>query len=119
MSNIIRAGDVYLCDFSLSATGSMQGGKRPCIIVDNKMACAFSPCIHCVPLTSQTKKNLPLHYELTTRDCDCLAKDSIALCEQFMLVDKSQLLEYIGSIAQLDLINISEMCKKNLPFMYR
>ena len=39
---------------------SMQWGKRPCIIVDNAMACAFSPCIHCVPLTTQDRKNC--HY---------------------------------------------------------
>ena len=119
MCGVIRAGDVYLCDFSSSAIGSMQGGVRPCIIVDNKMACAFSPCIHCVPLTSQSKKNMPLHYELTTMECACLSKDSTALCEQFMLVDKSQLMDYIGRIARLDLVNISEMCKKNLPFVYR
>ena len=56
MGKVVSAGDVYLCDFSQSTTGSMQSGLRPCIIVDNKMACAFSPCIHCVPLTTQTKK---------------------------------------------------------------
>lgn len=111
----IKAGDVYLCDFSTSKVGSMQGGLRPCIIVDNRMACSFSPCIHCVPLTSQIKKHMPLHYELST---DFLDKKSIALCEQYTLVDKSQLVELIGNITQLDLINISQLCKKNMPFTY-
>lgn len=111
----VEAGDVYLCDFSMSKVGSMQGGLRPCIIVDNRMACVFSPCIHCVPLTSQTKKHMPLHYELST---DFLDKKSIALCEQYTLVDKSQLMELIGNITQLDLINISQLCKKNMPFTY-
>lgn len=111
----VESGDVYLCDFSMSKVGSMQGGLRPCIIVDNRMACVFSPCIHCVPLTSQTKKHMPLHYELST---DFLDKKSIALCEQYTLVDKSQLMELIGNITQLDLINISQLCKKNMPFTY-
>ena len=115
MDMAIKAGEVYLCDFSTSKVGSMQGGIRPCVIVDNRMACAFSPCIHCVPLTSQVKKYIPLHYELST---DFLDKKSTALCEQYTLVDKSQLVELIGNITQLDLINISERCKKNLPFIY-
>lgn len=118
MGKVVSAGDVYLCDFSQSTTGSMQSGLRPCIIVDNKMACAFSPCIHCVPLTTQTKKYMPLHYILDTKECSFLDKDSIALCEQYTLVDKLQLKDYIGRITQLDLINISERCKKNLPFVY-
>ena len=115
MDMAIKAGEVYLCDFSTSKVGSMQGGLRPCIIVDNRMACAFSPCIHCVPLTSQSKKHMPLHYELST---DFLDKKSTALCEQYTLVDKSQLTELIGMISQLDLINISQLCKKNMPFTY-
>ena len=45
----VKAGEIYLCDFSTSGVGSMQGGVRPCVIIDNRMACVFSPCIHCVP----------------------------------------------------------------------
>lgn len=113
--NSVKAGEIYLCDFSMSGVGSMQDGLRPCVIVDNQMACIFSPCIHCVPLTSQEKKYMPLHYKLSNY---YLHKDSIALCEQYTLVDKSQLKELIGNITQLDLINISQLCKKNMPFTY-
>lgn len=111
----VKSGEIYLCDFSTSGVGSMQGGVRPCVIVDNRMACVFSPCIHCVPLTSQDKKHMPLHYTLNGHG---LYKESIALCEQYTLVDKSQLTELIGNITQLDLINISQLCKKNMPFTY-
>lgn len=118
MSIAIKGGDIFLCDFSRLAIGSMQGGTRPCVIVDNHMACAFSPCIHCVPLTSQDKKDLPLHYKLDKTECDALDKDSIALCEQYTLIDKSQLMDKIGEVARIDLINISSLCIKNLPFVY-
>ena len=114
----IKAGDVYLCDFSTSKVGSMQGGLRPCIIVDNRMACAFSPCIHCVPLTTQSKKQLPLHYDLDIDECDCLDADSTALCEQYTLIDKSQLKDRIGEVTKVDLVNIVSLCKKNFPFTY-
>lgn len=118
MNKVVNSGDVYLCDFNVNAYGSMQGGLRPCIILDNKMACGFSPCIHCVPLTSQDKKELPLHYILDTTECDFLDKDSIALCEQYTLIDKSQLKDKIGEITRLDLLRIVNLCKKNLPFNY-
>ena len=114
----VNSGGVYLCNFDISAHGSMQGGLRPCIIIDNKMADVFSPCIHCVPLTSKCKKELPLHYVLSATDYDFLDMDSIALCEQYTLIDKSQLKDKIGEITKSDIINITNLCKKNFPFSY-
>lgn len=118
MEKVVSSGEVYICDFSNIANGSMQGGVRPCIIVDNKMAGAFSPCIHCVPLTSQDKKELPLHYILDATDYDFLDMDSVALCEQYTLIDKSQLKDRIGEVTKVDLVNIVSLCKKNFPFTY-
>ncbi len=115
---MIKTGDVYYCDFG-DHDNSVQSGKRPCIIVDNAMACAYSPCIHCVPLTTQDKKRLPLHYKLKEEYCKAVDKDSVALCEQYQLVDKSQLIHYIGRLSRYDLANIVELCKKNLPFNYK
>lgn len=118
MEKLVGSGEVYICNFSNIANGSMQGGIRPCIIVDNKMACAFSPCVHCVPLTTQSKKQLPLHYHLDIKEYDCLHENSIALCEQYTLIDKSQLKDKIGEVTKTDLINIISLCKKNFPFTY-
>ena len=118
MSMVVDSGDVYLCNFGMSACGSMQGGVRPCVVIDNKMAGAFSPCIHCVPLTSKDKKKLPLHYILNATDYDFLDMDSVALCEQYTLIDKSQLKDKMGQIAKSDVINITNLCKKNFPFSY-
>lgn len=107
-----------MCDFSISANGSMQSGMRPCIIVDNNMAGAYSPCIHCVPLTSKDKRQFIMHYELTSDEQSGLDEPSIALCEQYTLVDKSQLHKKIGQVTKFDLLNIIELCKKNFPFTY-
>lgn len=108
---------MFICDFGIPR-GSMQGGVRPCIIVDNPMACTYSPCIHCVPLTT-TNRQMALHYELKEKNCECLQQDSIALCEQYTLVDKSQLIEWVGIVDRGDLSNITELCKQNLPFTYK
>lgn len=115
MLKVVDIGEVYTCDFGIQ-NGSVQDGIRPCVIIDNKNACVFSPCIHCVPLTTQNKKNLPLHYKLNKMDYDFLIDDSLALCEQYMLIDKTQLGEYIGDLTQIDTIKIVELCKKNLPY---
>lgn len=117
MFKIVNAGEIYTCDFG-NNYGSVQSGVRPCVVIDNTNACAFSPCIHCVPLTTQNKKDLPLHYELFQKDYACLESDSIVLCEQYTLIDKAQLGDKIGRVAQIDLIKIIELCKKNFPYHY-
>lgn len=117
MLKVVDIGEIYTCNFG-AENGSVQGGIRPCIIVDNKNACVFSPCIHCVPLTTQSKKDVPLHYELFQKDYVCLESDSTVLCEQYTLVDKTQLGDKIGRLAQIDLIRIIDLCKRNLPYQY-
>ena len=107
-----------MCDFSMSANGSMQNGVRPCIILDNNMAGAYSPCIHCVPLTSKDKRDFFMHYRLMNNAITGLNEQSIVLCEQYTLIDKSQLHERIGQITKFDLLHIIELCKKNFPFTY-
>ena len=118
MDGVLRSGDVYICDFSKTAIGSMQTGIRPCVVIDNTYTCVFSPCVHVVPFTSQYKKDLPLHYHVAIKEGG-LSKDSTALCEQYTLIDKSQLKEKIGRVSQYDLIQIAENCKGNLPFNYK
>lgn len=114
---MLRAGYIYYCDFGMN-NNSIQWGKRPCIIVDNAMACAFSPCIHCVPLTTQDKKKLPLHYKLQRTEDNNLTYESTALCEQYQLIDKKQLIKFLGKISQEELVKITDLCKKNFPLSY-
>ena len=42
MFRVVDIGEIYICDFGQN-NGSVQSGVRPCVIVDNKNACAFSP----------------------------------------------------------------------------
>ena len=117
MFRVVDIGEIYICNFGQD-NGSVQSGVRPCVIVDNKNACVFSPCIHCVPLTTQSKKDVPLHYELFKKDYMCLESNSTALCEQYTLIDKTQLGDKIGKLVQIDLIRIIDLCKRNLPYQY-
>lgn len=115
LNKFVISGDVYMCDYG-EQVGSVQSGIRPCVIIDNPKACAYSPIIHCCPLTTEHKKSFPLHYTLFSKDYLFLTDDSIVLCEQYGLIDKSQLMIKIGTIGLVDLYKITEMCKHNLPY---
>ena len=92
-----RRLDVYWVDLG-QGNGSIQGGRRPCVIVSNDMANTFSPVIQIAPITSKiSKKNLPTHVSVKPDECG-LSKDSTILLEQNMPINKTQILSYIGTI---------------------
>lgn len=92
-----RRLDVYWINLG-EGNGSIQGGRRPCVIVSNDMANTFSPVIQVAPITSKiSKKNLPTHVNVEQGECG-LSKDSTILLEQNMPINKTQILSYIGTI---------------------
>lgn len=64
--------------------GSIQGKNRPVVIVSNNSCNQSSPVIHAVPLTTQTKNNLPTHVHFNDGKFD-----QIILCEQCRPVKES------------------------------
>jgi len=82
----LKRGDIYIVNLP-DAKGSIQSKQRPAVIISNNLANHYSPVLHICPLTSVTSKSkLPTHIEIG-RNCG-LIRDSIALCEQTMLVAK-------------------------------
>ena len=88
-------GDIYYADLG-SALGSIQGGTRPVLIVQNNMGNMHAPTTIVCPITSAMKHRLPTHVNLNKSGG--LVKDSIVLCEQIMTINKHQLRNYIGSV---------------------
>ncbi len=86
MKHILR-GQVYLA--VLTGTGCEQRGKRPVLIIQNNVGNHFSPTTLVAPITSSKKKrNLPVHVPV---ESNRLYKDSVILCEQIQVMDKSRL----------------------------
>jgi len=82
-------GEIWLVDLG-EGKGSIQGKLRPCIIVSNNMANRYSPVVHICPISSiGTKSKLPTHKSIN-KNSSGLLRDSIALCEQVMLVNKNE-----------------------------
>ena len=51
-----QRGDVVIIDVPIPASGHVQGGKRPWVIVQNNMGNQFSPTSIVVPLTTKMKR---------------------------------------------------------------
>lgn len=79
---------------NLEGNGSIQGGKRPCLVVCNNAACTYSPTVIVVPITTANKKYLPTHMHIN------LKKPSTALFEQFITVNKEQIQERIAELPE-------------------
>ena len=54
--NNMNHGDIYFVNLPLQE-GSVQSGRRPCILMSNQMALNTSPIVTIIPLTSKNKKN--------------------------------------------------------------
>ena len=79
-----------------AAKGSIQGGRRPAIVVSNDMANTYSSVIHIIPLTTKEKKPMRTHVRIGTEFG--LVMDSTAMAEQHMLIDKNCLIEKVGEV---------------------
>lgn len=90
--NMYKRGMVLLVDLGCRE-GSIQYGIRPCILISNNLNNKFSTVLTAVPLsTSKFKKELPTHIAITTNNSK-IEKDSIALCEQPMLILKDRIIK--------------------------
>jgi len=105
----VKRGNIFYCDLpSSDDRGSLQGGTRPVLIVQNNIGNKYSPTTIVVPLTSKAKQsNLPTHVTLNPYDVieprDNFIESTI-LCEQIITVDKRFLIRKIGSTGS-DLMN--------------
>ena len=97
----IKKGDIFYVHLGKDRNGHVQhGGRdgvRPCIIVNNNVACVFSPVLLVVPISSSVAnrmRNLPTHLPLGRT----LKKDSVALFEQILTINRSQLRNKIATL---------------------
>lgn len=96
----IKRGNILYVNMSDEYEGSIQGGMRPIVVVSNNQANKHSPVITVVPLTSRTykKKYLPTHVLIKEEHCSGLGRDSVALCEQILPLNRKDIVEYVGEV---------------------
>ena len=102
-----RRGDIYLINLS-PYMGSEQGGRRPCIVLQNNKGNLFAPTLIIAPVTSiLTKKGAATHYVLENQRG--LRKTSVVELEQIRTIDKGRVLSYIGRVSKEDMKNIDDI----------
>mgnify|MGYP000019538251 FL=1 len=109
----IKKGDLYYADLSLGI-GSEQGGIRPVVILQNNKGNKYAPTVIVASLTSgrHRKRFLPTHFTLAGRKG--LRSNSIILLEQIRTIDKSRLLNKIGSLSSREIRLIDQKIKISL-----
>lgn len=89
MKNKVKRGEVYFLDFGpTEGVGSVQGGRRFCVVAQNDVGNKYSSTTFVCPITSSTyKSKLPTHVMIENG----LKYPSIILAEQFKTVEQKDL----------------------------
>ena len=93
---MLKKGDI-VCGtlYTTSEDRNLQKGRRPLLLLGNEKACAYSPIITVIPLSSKTckEKSIPTHVSIKPADTlkGRLKKASVALIEQMRCISKDSL----------------------------
>ncbi|MBD1880185.1 type II toxin-antitoxin system PemK/MazF family toxin [Coleofasciculus sp. FACHB-T130] len=96
MVAIVR-GDVVLCDLN-PVIGTEQAGIRPVVIVQIDRANAVSPHTIIAPCTTKIRRALLPSHVFVPAGVGGLNQDSVILCEQIRVVDKSRIIKVLGHL---------------------
>lgn len=93
----VTRGDIVLCDLN-PFQGTEQGGQRPVVIIQINRANQASPHTIIIPVTSKIRRTLlPSHVFIPSGNGG-LNQDSVILCEQIRVIDKSRIIRVLGHL---------------------
>lgn len=103
-----KRGEIWLANLN-PTRGSEQAGIRPVIIFQNDLINKFSTTLLTIPLTTNLNRaKLPTCLKLLKGEGG-INKDSVALCHQLRVLDKTRLISKIGKLSPETSISI-ERC---------
>lgn len=94
---MVRRGDVWLADLS-PIRGSEQAGTRPVLVIQNDAINAFTTTVLAIPFTTNLRRAALPSCVQVARGEGGLAADSVVLCHQLRVLDKSRLIHKIGAV---------------------
>jgi mRNA interferase MazF len=103
----VERGEIWMTNLN-PTKGSEQSGFRPVIIFQNDKINKFTSTVLVIPLTSNLRRaNLPTSVLIQHEKCEILI-DSVALCHQIRVLDKSRLENRIGKIDPQTIIELEQ-----------
>lgn len=97
--NEIRQGQVYWVDFG-PAAGSTPADRHPCVVVQNDVfnRSAIATTVVCVITSNLSRAKAPGNVLLKKGEAN-LPKASVVNVSQVLTIDKSELVEWSGSLS--------------------
>ena len=99
----MQKGDIYYANLD-GTIGSEQGGTRPVVVIQNNVGNKHSPTVIVATMTSKDKPHLPTHVVVR----EGVPKKSLILCEQIRTIDKSRLIDKIGTISSETMVKVDK-----------
>ncbi|KAM3114873.1 type II toxin-antitoxin system PemK/MazF family toxin [Phormidesmis sp. 146-33] len=115
MSNLLKRGEIWLADLN-PTQGSEQAGIRPVIIFQNDLVSQFSSTTIAIPLTTnQRRAALPICLLIKQGDGG-LSQDSVALCFQMRVLDKTRMIRRLGQLSLEVIASLEEVVLLTLGY---
>jgi mRNA interferase MazF len=115
MTNQLKRGEVWLANLN-PTQGSEQAGIRPVIIFQNDIISQFSTTTIAIPLTTnQRRASLPICMLIEQGDGG-LSEDSVALCFQIRVLDKTRLIRRLGQLSAETIAQLEEVMLVTLGY---
>ena len=115
MTDRLKRGQVWLADLN-PTQGSEQAGVRPVIIFQNDLVSQFSTTTIAIPLsTNQRRAALPICL-LIEQGNGGLSQDSVALCFQMRVLDKTRLSRLLGQLSPEIIDRLAEVVLLTLGY---
>ena len=116
-SLVIRRGDIFSVDLGRTV-GAEIYKKRPCVVIQNDVGNTYSPVTIIAIITSYKGKKLyPVDVFITASETG-LASDSVVKLDQIRTVDKTRLINKLGSIPnqKMKLVDMALICSLDLDY---
>lgn len=115
MTQQLKRGEVWLANLN-PTQGSEQAGTRPVIIFQNDLVSQFSTTTIAIPLTTNLRRAaLPICLLIQQGDGG-LRQDSVALCFQLRVLDKTRLSKKLGQLSAETLTQLEEVVLLTLGY---
>lgn len=108
----MKRGEIYQLDFGIPQ-GSVQGGVRPALVIQNDIGNRTSPTTIIAAVTSKQKKRYPFHVEISANESG-LPEDSTILLEQIQTVPQNRLTKKIGGIDEHKMEEVNRALMRSL-----
>jgi mRNA interferase MazF len=111
----IERGEIWLADLN-PTKGSEQGGTRPVIIFQNEIISQFSTTVIIIPLTSNPRRASMPTCLLIYAGEGGLDINSVALCYQLRVIDRTRLQKKLGKLSLEIISNLEDIVLLTLGY---